>query len=240
MKKNGETDPDKKQKVLTLTSQAVLGWGAGGLLLLALFFFLGTLVGRNMIRVDLDQDGLFLEISGSREAENRLNLSAMERVPDEAPEFDFFKELNKDPGERKKVTPPPPSSSPAEKNRAVVKQRKTIVTPSQLATATTAGAPAPIRAEPKVAAPTKPTVDHDPAIYKYTIQAGSFRTAEDADKMVARLKGLGYQAHWVKGLVRDNEIWFRVRIGAYKDKMDAASSLNRLKQDNIDAFLVTR
>jgi cell division protein FtsN len=239
MKKNGDTQKETKPKVLTLTGQAVLGWGAGGLVLLALFFFLGTLVGRNMIRVDLDQDGLFLEISGSLEAENRLNLSAMERVPDEAPEFDFFKELNKDPGERKKVTTPPPSpASPAEKNRTVVKRRKTIVTPSQLATAPAAAIPAP--AKPKATPAPKATDDHDPAIYKYTIQAGSFRTAEDADKMVARLKGQGYPAHWVKGLVRDNEIWFRVRIGAYRDKMDAASSLNRLKQDNVDAFLVKR
>ncbi|GAB6093794.1 hypothetical protein JCM14469_00460 [Desulfatiferula olefinivorans] len=239
MKKNGDTQADKTQAVLTLSRQRALGWGAGLVVLLSLFFFLGTLVGRNMIRVDLDQDGLFLEISGSLEAENRLNLNAMEQVPQTGPEFDFFKELNKDPDDRKTVSAtPPPTSAPAEKNRTVVKRRKPIVSPSQLTKA--AAIAGPSDAGPKTTAPPSPADDHDPAVYKYTIQAGSFRTAEDADKMVARLKRLGYQAHWVKGLVRDDEIWFRVRIGAYRDRMDAAAGLNRLKQDNIDAFLVRR
>lgn len=246
MKNNEIKDSSKNRVSLSLSHQAALGWGTGVLVLLALFFFLGTLVGRNMIRVDLGQDGLFLEIAGSREAEKRLSLSEMDRMPGDAPEFLFFKELNKDADDKNAAGKKQVAAvAPADKNRSVVKRQKDIVKPNMLATTPTPKKAAAVTEPPRPPTPKPVKAAAVPAaltrdIYKYTIQAGSFRTAEDADKMVARLNGMGYQAYSVKGLVRDNEIWFRVRIGAFKDRMDADSSLGRLKQDNIDAFLVTR
>lgn len=237
---NKETNnPKEKQIFITFTKNAAMGCGTSILVMLALFFFLGTLVGRGMIRVDMGQDGLFLEISGLTEAESRENLSEMGSIPEEASDFVFYKELNKEAPEEKPTTP----DKPHEKNKSVVKREKTIIKPAMVEKAAIQETPA-ARPEPvKAATPVKPIAPPEksnPELFKYTIQAGSFRTSEDADKMVAKLGRLGYPAFWVKGLVRGNETWYRVRIGAFKDRMDAESSLTRLKHDNIDAIFVKR
>ncbi|NNK84590.1 MAG: SPOR domain-containing protein [Desulfobacterales bacterium] len=73
-----------------------------------------------------------------------------------------------------------------------------------------------------------------------TIQTASLKDSHDADRMVAELKKKGYDAYKVMGVVPDQGIWFRVRIGYYENSTEAADTIERLKKEGLDAFLVNR
>ena len=80
------------------------------------------------------------------------------------------------------------------------------------------------QAEPGAAAP------EDDAVEQFILQAGSFRSAADADEMKARLALLGSVAT-IQQVTVDNQTWHRVRIGPVSGAR-AADSLRRQLQDN--------
>ncbi|GAB6093849.1 hypothetical protein JCM14469_01010 [Desulfatiferula olefinivorans] len=55
--------------------------------------------------------------------------------------------------------------------------------------------------------------------------------------MVCWFEEKGYAAYRVTWMAPDHEIWFRVRVGAFKDCISSSPTLDRLKQDQKDAFL---
>ncbi|MBW2740224.1 MAG: SPOR domain-containing protein [Deltaproteobacteria bacterium] len=75
---------------------------------------------------------------------------------------------------------------------------------------------------------------------KLTIQVASLKDPKDADEMVARLKKKGYPAYRLSSNIPEKGIWHRVRIGYFKDKAEAGSTLNKLKKEKFKAFLVNR
>lgn len=72
----------------------------------------------------------------------------------------------------------------------------------------------------------------------YLLQAGSFRTLQQADQLKAKLALLGLQAGIQTVIISERETWHRVRVGPFKD----LAALNRaralLKENNIDALLL--
>jgi len=75
---------------------------------------------------------------------------------------------------------------------------------------------------------------------KYTIQVASLKDSKDADKMVASLKKKGYPAYMISSNIPEKGIWHRVRIGYFKDKSEAGSTLNKLKKEKYSPMLVNR
>ena len=75
---------------------------------------------------------------------------------------------------------------------------------------------------------------------KLTIQVASFKDSKDADEMVARLKKKGYPAYRISSNIPEKGIWHRVRIGYFKDKAEAGSTLNKLKKEKYGPILVNR
>jgi cell division protein FtsN len=69
----------------------------------------------------------------------------------------------------------------------------------------------------------------------YYLQAGSFPSAEDADKMKARLSMLGMDVSVQTATIPDKGTWHRVRLGPYKgaDEMNKVSAM--LKQNGVNA-----
>lgn len=93
-----------------------------------------------------------------------------------------------------------------------------------------------------VAVPTKPAdkpqpTDSKPAAASEPqfLQAGSFSSADDAEKLKARLALLGIEAGIQTATIPDKGVWHRVRLGPYKnaDEMSRARAL--LKQNGVDA-----
>ena len=70
----------------------------------------------------------------------------------------------------------------------------------------------------------------------YIMQAGSFNTAKDAEKMQAKLAAMGIEAKIQKAKV-GNAIWYRVKMGPF-EQIASVNTLNaRLKQSGIDSIV---
>jgi cell division protein FtsN len=72
----------------------------------------------------------------------------------------------------------------------------------------------------------------------YLLQAGSFRTHEQADQLKAKLALLGLQAEIQTVTINNQETWHRVRVGPFTE-LDALNTARaRLKENNLDAILL--
>ena len=70
----------------------------------------------------------------------------------------------------------------------------------------------------------------------YIMQAGSYNTTKDAEKMQAKLAAMGIEAKIQKAKI-GNAIWYRVKMGPF-EQIASVNTLNaRLKQNGIDAIV---
>lgn len=125
---------------------------------------------------------------------------------------------------------------------------KATATTAATATATVA-APQPVKAEPKAAAAASgdPLGDlakartsstpntGDP--FDYFVQAGAFRTAEDAEAQRAKLAIMGWEAK-VTEREQAGRTVFRVRVGPYGKKDDADRTKEKLDTAGMETALV--
>lgn len=134
------------------------------------------------------------------------------------------------------VTPPPvsPASAPA----------------TAPATAP-APAPAPVVAKPKVSAdplgdlakarleakPVNPAPESGVDPFSYFIQAGAFRTVEDAEQQRARLSLMGFQAK-VTEREQAGRTVFRVRLGPFDRKDEADNVKEKLEGNSVETAMV--
>lgn len=72
----------------------------------------------------------------------------------------------------------------------------------------------------------------------YVLQAGSFRSFVEADRLKASLVLLGIEATIQTVTVNNKDTWHRVHIGPYKDLAELNQIRTRLKQNHIDAVLL--
>lgn len=72
----------------------------------------------------------------------------------------------------------------------------------------------------------------------YLLQAGSFRTHEQADQLKAKLALLGLQAEIQTVTINNQETWHRVRVGPFTDLTALNTARARLKENNLDAILL--
>ncbi len=73
---------------------------------------------------------------------------------------------------------------------------------------------------------------------QYFIQAGSFRTHGDADRLKARLALLGVEARIQRAKVK-GAIWHRVRMGPYASMNEVEMIRTRLRKHRIDSVVQT-
>lgn len=73
----------------------------------------------------------------------------------------------------------------------------------------------------------------------YILQVGSFRQMEEADSLKARLALLGIESTIQTVVIRDQDIWYRVRVGPY-DSLRAMGQMRSLLQRNDIDFMVLR
>jgi len=71
----------------------------------------------------------------------------------------------------------------------------------------------------------------------YVLQAGSFKNFADADRMKARLALLGVEAE-IQRVTIDENAWHRVRIGPVNELARVNSLRQKLRQSDIDVFVV--
>ena len=160
----------------------------------------------------------------------------------------------------KNVIKPPPLAPVPELPQSVTSPGPVVVTPAAKTPAAAAGpavVPSPKAAKPAVSsdplgdlAKSKmdaPAVAAAPAAvaaagsgadpFSYFIQAGAFRTPEDAEQQRARLSLLGMQAR-VSEREQSGRTVYRVRLGPFDKKDDADKVKDRLDSNSIETALV--
>lgn len=73
---------------------------------------------------------------------------------------------------------------------------------------------------------------------KYLLQAGSFRSFEEADRLKASLVWLGVEASIQTVTVNNKDTWHRVNIGPYKSLADLDAVRARLKENRIETVVL--
>ena len=160
-----------------------------------------------------------------------------------------------DPGVATTVPDPVPAPGPAVAPERTTKPERVAKSPKAAASATPATVVTPAAPAPVVAArPAKP-VSPDPLgdlaksrseaaagssgsdPFNYFIQAGAFRTPEDAEQQRARLLLLGMQAR-VTEREQAGRTVYRVRVGPFDKKDDADKVKDRLDNNSVETALV--
>ncbi|WP_440997621.1 SPOR domain-containing protein [Arhodomonas sp. SL1] len=75
---------------------------------------------------------------------------------------------------------------------------------------------------------------------RYLLQAGSFRQADDADRMKAELALLGVEARVQRVELSGGELWHRVRLGPFADLQRVNTIRRRLQDNGIETILLKR
>lgn len=239
-----EKKPSKKQ-----SRKGLIPWIGLTVFACAWMFVLGILVGREMVPVRFDIEKLQTELAALKEAVIKKELDQYKidlNSDNNKTEMKFYEALKNTDSEDKlkndsidhQIKFSPEKLVSSEETKAPVKN---TVAPAQKTVAPVKNTVAPaqkIASVQKEKTPDlkKPSQDRK----KYTVQVASIRDPKDADRLVDRLKKQGYPAYRSIGLIPDKGIWYRVRVGYFKDRTEADSTLKRLKKEKIEAIVVER
>ena len=84
----------------------------------------------------------------------------------------------------------------------------------------------------------QPVQKRDPYVSGYTIQVYSFKSQEISERMVAQLNKKGYPAYQSEIDLGSNGVYYRVRIGHFNNKSEAARILEKvIESENKEAFI---
>lgn len=72
----------------------------------------------------------------------------------------------------------------------------------------------------------------------YVFQVGSFQKHSDADRVKAKLAMLGFPVKIQRVVINGQKVWFRVRVGPYKDSSKLNGVRKRLAANNMDYILL--
>lgn len=89
---------------------------------------------------------------------------------------------------------------------------------------------------PPPSEPATPAAPASPA--SYLLQAGSFQSFNDADRLKAQLALIGIEANIQSVELQGGETWHRVRIGPLSDGSDVTRMKDRLESNGVDSILL--
>lgn len=72
----------------------------------------------------------------------------------------------------------------------------------------------------------------------YILQVGSFRSYGEADNLKARLALMGVQASIQTVIISDDNTWYRVRVGPYKNLKDLEQARTALQRNDVEYMLL--
>jgi DedD protein len=208
-----------------------------GLLLFvaAWMFILGLLVGRGTAPVAVTVEKWKTELSERRarmlrEGENSAEARASHGEGSK-PELGFYEALKETaPGKKYTVDMPaakPPSAAPAAVARPETRQPPPA-----------APEPQPVKRSPPAGKPSRAEPEDD-ASGRFTIQVAALKEARGAQRMVDDLRSKGYPAYHIRN-ASGRDVWFRVRVGAFKERADAEKLLKKLKNNHkINGLIVS-
>lgn len=227
-KGKGKPSAPKKKYAFRLTRKGVWLWVFLIFFISTWMFALGILVGRGTAPVRFDIDKLRKELAELKEktltAELRrfkISKNAIEEKPDLA-----FHEALKTTKEEILLPAKPPPPKPIQKKNQTVEKK---------------AASKSVKLGTSGSAPKKETAQSASDRQnnkRMSVQVASVKEQKDADKLVKSLKGKGFPAYRAIAKIPGKGIWFRVRVGPYKNRDEADRSLSRLKKEKFSGFVV--
>jgi cell division protein FtsN len=85
----------------------------------------------------------------------------------------------------------------------------------------------------------QPATDNKPEVIYY-LQAGSFKSAEDADRLRARLILMGMDAKVEAVSGKGSGTWHRVQVGPFSSRSKLSKARNQLISEGIETLLLRR
>lgn len=87
------------------------------------------------------------------------------------------------------------------------------------------------------------SVEHVPVesgapVKRYLLQAGSFRSPEDADSYRVKLLLWGLDARIERGIVKNGDTWYRVQLGPFIEQTAINKARKVLEAHNIDGLML--
>jgi len=239
MAKEEKTPSSKQPSSKKQTRKGLIPWIGVTLFACAWMFVLGIFVGRETAPVRFDIEKLQNELTALKErvVKKELDQYNIDSNADVTKTKMKFYEALKKTGRDDRL------------NDNMIKQQKKSI-PEKSASLSKVKMPGHIdglaqkekksgfKKSPKA---TPPAVGkQDPAGKNVTIQVASMKASSDADKLVSKLKKEGYPAYRTIGKIPGKGIWFRVRVGYFKNRTEAGLMLKRLKKEKIEAVIVQR
>ena len=192
-------------------------------------FIFGVLVGRGTAPISMDIKKLQKELAGITRTiaeKEEADLKEYAQRIDNKTELEFYESLKEE-----EIDAVKPGIQPSE-NAIPVKKSLAMATKARMLHKKALANPAAPEPEPE-----------DKALenlkYRWTIQVSSVKNGDAADRMVSDLKKQGHPAYKVMAKTADNGIFYRVRVGPYKDKSQASQKMTVLKQHDYDAILIS-
>ncbi len=228
-------------KAKATATKGRIAWGRHLLVLFvaAWMFVLGVLVGRGTAPVTFDTQALQKELKDLREAMMQKEREAVERAvrgEDKQTPLEFYKALKSDEPDTA-VTIPEPPAAPGEAATESRQHRQPDTIPHK-ATASVMAKPA--AGAPRPASPTAPQPPPSAASTGHvTIQIAAMKDGAAAERIVANLKKDGYSAYLSRIVIPGKGLWFRVRVGRYPSREQAAADMQRLIRSQRKPILVT-
>ena len=94
----------------------------------------------------------------------------------------------------------------------------------------------PSEEKPKIKTVETPKEVAEPG--RYIIQAGSFKSFDDADKRKAKLALIGVESTIERVTIDNTKTWYRVRVGPEKDINRVNDLLKRLRDNGVETLLM--
>ena len=228
MGKKETTSPKKKKSSPQWTRKGLAIWISLTFFACAWMFVLGIFVGRGTVPVRFDIEKLEKELAALKEAVIKKEFDRYKvdsNSEDNKTGMGFYEAL-KNTGEEERLKTDIPKKKPKPLHKkAVSKAKKTIVSKKSVTAL-----------KEKTATFKKSTKDNK----NFTIQVAALKDPKVADNLMTKLKKRGYPAYRSIGKIPGKGIFYRVRIGSFKNRAQAGSTFNRLKKERIKAIIVQR
>ena len=228
MEKKEKTSPKKKKSSPQWTRKGLAIWISLTFFACAWMFVLGIFVGRGTVPVRFDIEKLENELAALKEAVIKKEFDRYKvdsNSEDNKTRMGFYEAL-KNTGEEERLKADIPKKKPKPLPKKTVSRAKKTVVSKKSVTAL----------KEKTATFKKSTKDNK----NFTIQVASLKDSKNADNMVAKFKKRGYPAYKSIGKIPGKGIFYRIRIGYFKNRAQAGSTFNRLKKERIKAIIVQR
>lgn len=255
MGKKEKASPKKKESPPSLPRKGLAVWIGLTLFACGWMFVLGILVGRETVPVKFDMEKLQNELATLKEAVVKKELDQYKIASSDdidKTKMGFYETLKKTGSDDDlKVDIPTLENKPLVEQetesgtkitnlpKEIESEKRNINPPPKAASETKKTSPPKKLTTPqkkKTANLNKTVEGHK----NFTIQIASLKDSVAADKMVAKLKKMGYPAYRSLGKVPDKGIWYRVRVGYFKDRAEARGTVDRLKDEKIKGIIVQR